>query len=160
MSYISEEVYRTVEKRLRKRWTMIRKAEERLALARSKAVDISAPSGSAGSGGKCGKPGSKTERGALAVVRAEKRLETAKKWETVFRKVDQIFPEDSNVGFVAGMIYGNGMTQADLARVSGCSRQTVKLRQDQYVIRAAFLAAQMGLIREEVILDGDADPEK
>jgi hypothetical protein len=160
MSYISEEVYRTVEKRLRKRWTMIRKAEERLALARSKAVDISAPSGSAGSGGKGGKPGSKTERGALAVVRAEKRLETAKKWETVFRKVDQIFPEDSNVGFVAGMIYGNGMTQADLARVSGCSRQTVKLRQDQYVIRAAFLAAQMGLIREEVMPDGDADPEK
>ena len=160
MSYISEEVYRTVEKRLRKRWTMIRKAEERLALARSKAVDISAPSGSAGSGGKGGKPGSKTERGALAVVRAEKRLETAKKWEMVFRKVDQIFPEDSNVGFVAGMIYGNGMTQADLARVSGCSRQTVKLRQDQYVLRAAFLAAQRGLIREEVMLDGDADPEK
>ena len=46
--------------------------------------------------------------------------------------------------------------QAELARISGCSRQTVKLRQDRYIIRAAFLAAQAGLIREEVMECGQA----
>ena len=160
MNYISYEAYRAVEVRLRKRWTMRQKAEEALARARAKAVNISAPSGPGSSGGKGSKSGSRTERGALAVVRAEKRLETVRRWEAVFRKMDQIFPEDTNEGFVIGMIYGNGMTQAELARMCECSRQTVKMRQDRYVIRAAFLAAQMGLIREEVTMNGDVDSEK
>ena len=160
MNYISDEAYRAVEVRLRKRWTMRQKAEEALARARAKAVNISAPSGPGSGGGKGSKSGSRTERGALAVVRAEKRLETVRRWEAVFRKMDQIFPEDTNEGFVIGMIYGNGMTQAELARMCECSRQTVKMRQDRYVIRAAFLAAQLGLIREEVTMDGDVDSEK
>ena len=161
MNAIPEAVYRLVEKKLRKRWTMISKAEEAVARARQRATDISAPSGeNAGAGRGGGSCGSRVERGAMAIIRAEKRLEAARKWEAVFRKVDEIFPEDSNEGYVAGMIYGNGMSQADLARYSGCSRQTVKLRQDRYVIRAAFLAAAAGLIREEVRADGDTDQKK
>lgn len=154
MSMIPEAVYRLVERRLRRRWTAKRKAEEALTRAREKASDISAPSGSA-AGRKGGKPGSRTERGALAVIRAEKRLETVMKWEDVFRRADDTYPEDSNEGFVIGMIYGNGMSQAELARMSGCSRQTVRIRQDRYIVLAAFLAAQAGLIREEVTDNGN-----
>ena len=157
-SMIPENVYRLVEKHLRRRWSALQRAEAALARARENATDISAPSGTAGRQ-KGGKPGSRTERGALAVLRAEARLANVMKWEDVFRKVDRIYPETSNEGYVASMIYGNGMSQADLARFSGCDRQTVRLRQDRYVIRAAFLAAQAGLIREEVIDDGDPDPK-
>lgn len=160
MNMIPEVVYRAVEKKLRKRWNLVEKAEEALARAVAKATDISAPSGETGGGQKGGIPGSRTERGAMIILRAEKRLEIAKKWENVFRKIDEIYPPDSNEGYVAGMIYGNGMSQADLARYSRCSRQTVKLRQDRYVIRTAFLAAQAGLIREEVRTDGDTDQKE
>ena len=156
MSVIPDAAYELVEKKLLQREKLIRKAEDAVAKARAKATDISAPSGTVS--GKGGIPGSRVERGAMNVIRAEKRLENARRWEAVFRKMDEIFPaDDSNEGFVASMIYGNGMSQADLARFSGCSRQTVKLRQDRYVIRCAFLAAQAGLIREEVVQDGDAD---
>ena len=161
MNLIPEAVYRLVETKLRKRRTMVSKAEEAVARARAKATDISAPSGDGAGGSRSGSAGgSRVERGALAVVRAEKRMENARKWENVFRKADEIYPPDSNEGYVAGMIYGNGMSQADLARFSGCSRQTVKLRQDRYIIRAAFFAAQAGLIREEVRNGGEADQKE
>lgn len=160
MSVIPEVAYETVEKKLRQRERLIRKAEEAVARARAKATDISAPSGNI-PGGKGGQAGSRVERGALNVVRAEKRLENALKWSAVFRKMDEIYPaEDSSEGFVASMIYGNGMSQADLARFTGCSRQTIKMRQDRYVIRCAFLAAQAGLIREEVEKYGNTDQKE
>jgi DNA-directed RNA polymerase specialized sigma24 family protein len=155
MSIIPETVYQAVEKKLRQRGKTLRRAEEALARARARATDISAPAG-AGGGGKGGMPGSRTERGALAVIRAEKRMEKALAWERIWKQMDRIFPTDTNEGYVAGMIYGNGLSQAELARISGCSRQTVKLRQDRYIIRAAFLAAQAGLIREEVMGRGQA----
>jgi len=159
MSVIPEAAYEAVEKKRRQRDKLIRKAEEAVAKARARATDISAPSGG-GIGPKGGLPGSRVERGAMNVIRAEKRLENARKWIAVFQKMDEIFPvEDSNEGFVASMIYGNGMSQADLARFTGCSRQTIRVRQDRYVIRCAFLAAQAGLIREEVERYGDADPK-
>jgi len=158
MAIIPEAVYETVEKKLRQRQSMIRKAEEALARAKAKATDISAPSGRRYSG-KGGKPGSRTERGAIILMKAEKRVETARAWEAVFREMDRIYPpEDSNEGFVASMIYGNGISQAELARITGCSRQTIRLRQDRYVIRTAFVAALAGLIGKGVNgEDGGAD---
>lgn len=158
MGMIPEAVYQLVEKKLRQRDKLIRRARDALERAKARATDISAPSGD-GPRPRGGQPGSRTERGAMALVRAEKQMETALRWDAVFRKLDEIFPEaTTNEGYVGSMIYRNGMSQADLARFSGCSRQTVKLRQDRYVIRAAFLAAQAGLIREEVNRSGDADP--
>ena len=161
MSVIPEIAYETVEKKLRQRGKMLKKAEDAVARARERATDISAPSGDVTGNGKGGAGGSRVERGALAVFRAEKRLEYVMKWEAVFRKMDEIYPaEDSNEGFVASMIYGNGMSQADLARFTGCSRQTIRVRQDRYVIRCAFLAAQAGLIREEVEKYGNTDQKE
>lgn len=155
MGLIPDTVYLTVEKKLRQRGKALRRAEEAVARAKARATDISAPAG-AGGGGKGGTPGSRTERGALAILRAEKRLERVMAWEKVWKQMDKIYPEDTNEGYVTSMIYGNGLSQAELARISGCSRQTVKLRQERYIIRAAFLAAQAGLIREEVIGRGQA----
>ena len=156
MSLIPDTVYAIVEKKLRQREKLLQRAEEAVARARARATDISAPMG-AGGGGRGGTPGNRTERGALAVIRAEKRLEKAMAWEAVWKQMDRIYPQDTNEGYVASMIYGNGLSQAELARISGCSRQTVKLRQDRFIIRAAFLAAQAGLIREEVRGRGQAD---
>ena len=73
MSVIPEVAYEAVEKKLRQRDRLIRKAEEAVARARAKATDISAPSGNV-TGGRGGLPGSRVERGALNVIRAEKRL--------------------------------------------------------------------------------------
>lgn len=157
MNLIPDTVYRAVEKKLRQRGKMLQKAEESFARAKAAATDISAPSGP-GSGAK-GQVSSRTERGALNMIRAEKKLEKARAWEKVFRKMDRIYPADSNEGYVASMIYGNGMSQAELARIGKCSRQTVKMRQDRYIVRAAFLAASAGLIGEGVKECGDADPE-
>ena len=157
MSVIPDVAYQIVEKRLRQRGKQLKKAEEAVRRARERATDTSAPAGNTG-GGRGRNTSSRVERGALNVIRAEKRLEYVRRWEAVVRKVDEVYPpDDSSEGFVASMIYGNGMSQADLARAGGCSRQTVKLRQDRYVIRAAFLAAQAGLIREEVSESGDPD---
>lgn len=150
MAIIPNVVYETVEKKLRQRQSLTRKAEEALARARAKATDISAPSGQRYSG-KGGKPGSRTERGAMILMKAERRVENARAWEAVFREMDRIYPpNDSNEGFVASMIYGNGISQAELARITQCSRQTIRLRQDRYVIRTAFVAALAGLIEKEV----------
>lgn len=153
---IPETVYEEVERKLRRRDSLIKRAEEDMMRAQAEATDISAPSGP-GTGRKGGIPGSRTERGALKLIRAEKRMKTALEWVRIFKEMDRIYPSDSNEGFVASMIYGNGLTQAELARVCNCSRQTVKLRQDRYVIRAAFLATQAGLIKKGVFGYGDAD---
>ena len=91
----------------------------------------------------------------------KKALETAQKWDAVFRKLDAIFPENTSEGFVASLMYGNGMSQDDVCRFTHCARVTVRRRRDRYVIYAATLAATMGLIKtEEVKSDGGTDPEE
>lgn len=158
MSAIPEAVFEAVEKKLRQRDRMAEKALEALARARAKATDVSAPIGAGGHGK--GPPGSRTERGAMIILQAEKRLRKAMKWEKVFRKMDDIYPKDSGEGIIAELIYQKRMSQAEAARACGISRQAVKQRQDRYVTRCAFLAAQAGLIREGgVKANGDADQE-
>ncbi len=158
MNLIPETVYKAVEAKIRQRWDLVPRAEDALARAKEKAASISSPAGGRGGGRRSSATSSKTERAAISVVRAEKRLETARMWESVFLRMDKIFPENSTEGYVAGMVYGNGISQAELARISGCSRQTIKLRQDRYVIRLALLAAQAGLIKREAMTDnGKAD---
>ena len=89
MGLIPDTVYLTVEKKLRQRGKALQRAEEAVARAKARATDISAPAG-AGGGGKGGTPGSRTERGALAILRAEKRLERVMAWEKVWKQMDKI----------------------------------------------------------------------
>ena len=149
MDMIPDSVYEHIERMLRRRKNLVRKAGESLARARAKATDIQAPGGG-GITGKGGLKTSRTEKGAMALIRAEKRYQNAMKWMDVFRRMDEIFPKDSPEGQTAALIYGLGTRQSEVARICGCSRQTIRTRQDRYVIRCAFVAAGMGLIREEV----------
>lgn len=157
---IPENIYALVEKRLKERWTAIPKAEKALEKAREKAAAMGSSQTSSG-GSKTKSAGSKVERMAILIVTAEKALETAQKWDAVFRKLDAIFPENTSEGFVASLMYGNGMSQEDVCRFTHCARVTVRRRRDRYVIYAATLAATMGLIKtEEVKSDGGTDPEE
>ena len=127
--------------------------------AREKAKATNAPTGE-GCGSK-GRTSDRTGRAAVAVVSAEKQLEKVMMWLHVFETVDLIFPEDSSEGFVAGLIYGNGMSQQDVCRFTGCTRATVRRRLDRYIYRCALIAAADGLInRKDMIISRDAGTDE
>ena len=135
---------------------MQQRAEEKLERARAKASLSGTPG--EGGGGK-GRTSDRTGRAAVAIVNAERQLEKVMRWIHVFETVDNIYPEDSNEGFVAGLIYGNGMSQQDVCRFTGCTRTTVRRRLDRYIFRCALIAAADGLIdRKEMLMR--ADPER
>lgn len=162
MGMIPGKLYATIEKRLRERDTAPAKARRALEAARERAMAISTPGTSSGGSGKKSTPGnSRVERAAVLIAMAERNVEILGKWEEVFRKIDEIFPADStNEGFVASLMYGNGMSQEEVCRFTGCARQTIRRRRDRYVNYVALLAASEGLItREEMIDHGDTDPE-
>lgn len=145
MAMIPTEIYEEIEKHLKNRSGMILMAKEQLWKARAKAYDISAPMGGTG-GGKTHNNKSRVERAALELDRLEKKYQSLMKWEAVFGRLDVLFPEDTNVGFVASLLYGNGMTQEEVCRFTGTSRQTVRRARDRYIIHAALIAASYGLI--------------
>ena len=160
MASIPTGIYTQVENRLKSRWTAIEKAEAALERAREKARAAGGvPVGV--SGGVKRNVQSRVERMAILVVSAEKTLEIALKWDAVFRKMDEIFPaEKSSEGFVASLMYGNGMSQEDVCRFTHCARQTIRRRRDRYINYCALLAAHEGLIdMKGMVDDGDADPE-
>ena len=160
MAMLPTGIYTQVENRLKGRWTAIEKAEQALEKAREKARACGGiPVGISGGGKRNSK--SRVERMAVLIVSAESMLETAWKWDAVFRKMDEIFPPDgSNEGFVASLMYGNGMTQEDVCRFTHCARQTIRRRRDRYINYCAILAAHEGLIdMKGLVNDGDADPE-
>ena len=160
MSLLPEKVYTQVETRLRGRWTAIEKAEKALEKAKARAMAQNSMQASSG-GSKTKNTKSRVERAAILIVTAEKALDTAWRWEEVFRAMDNIFPPDkTNEGFVASLMYGNGMSQEDVCRFTHCARQTVRRRRDRYVNYCALLAAHSGLINmEEVRRNGNTDPE-
>lgn len=160
MAMIPAGIYAQVENRLKSRWTAIEKAEQALEKAREKARASGGIPVGIGGGGKRNS-NSRVERMAILIVAAENVLDTAWKWDAVFRRMDEIFPPDgSNEGFVASLMYGNGMSQEDVCRFTKCARQTIRRRRDRYINYCALLAAHEGLIdMKGMVDDGDADPE-
>lgn len=154
MGMTPQEIYGYVDRKLRDRWTMREKAE---AAVRRAIEDANRSRSTIGGvpGGKGGRKSNPTQKAALILAAAEKQRDDALKWEEVFRKLDTMFPEKSNEGFIAGLIYGNGMSQQDVCRFCKISRQTVRRRIDRYVNYAALVAAGYGLIpkseKEEVL---------
>ena len=162
MSIIPGKVYTLIEKRLRQRCTAMPRALRALESARDRATEIGSP-GIGGSMGNKSKPASsRVEKAAILVASAEEYVQELEKWEDVFKQVDSYFPPDkSSEGFVASLMYGNGMSQEDVCRFTNCARQTVRRQRDRYINYIALLAARRGLIREEdMVADGQADPEK
>ena len=160
MAMLPAGIYAQVENRLKSRWTAIEKAEQALEKARDKArAGGGVPVGVSGGGKR--NSNSRVERMAILIVAAENVLDTAWKWDAVFRKMDEIFPPDgSNEGFVASLMYGNGMSQEDVCRFTHCARQTIRRRRDRYINYCALIAAHEGLIdMKGMVDDGDTDPE-
>lgn len=148
MALIPQEVYATVERKRRGRWVMIPRAESQLAEAQARAVNIAAPAADAVT--VRGSDKDKMTGKVAAILRAEERLEQARKWEEVFRLMDRVFPfESSQEGIIAGYMYDNGMTQKEAARACHCSRQAVQRLRDNWVCHAALIAAGEGLIKIE-----------
>ena len=122
------------------------KAEAMVQKAMDSVGVTSSPSGGVG-GSKGSRKSDKTGKAAVMLAMANKQLDDARKWLEVFKKLDAVFPERStNEGFVASLIYGNGMSQQDVCRFCNCARQTVRRRQDRYVNYCAMLASSYGLI--------------
>lgn len=155
MAMIPTAIYEEIEHRLKTRDVAISSINEELMLARAKAYDISAPISGTG-GGKTHNNKSRVERAAIELDRIERKYQTALKWDAVFKRLDILFPDDSNVGFVASLMYGNGMSQEDVCRACGTSRQTVRRIRDKYIIHAALIAASFNLIE---VKDIDIDQE-
>lgn len=148
MALIPQEVYALVERKRRSRWVMIPRAEMALHEAQARAVNIAAPATDAVT--IHGSDKDKMTSKVAAILRAEERLEHARKWEEVFRLMDRVFPFDgSPEGIVAGYMYDNGMTQKEAARACKCSRDAIRRLRDNWVCHAALIAAGEGLIKIE-----------
>lgn len=156
MALSPEEIYKICDSRLRSRQTMLARAEAAVRKAMDAASATSAPAGAAG-GGKGGRKSDRTQKAAIMLAMATKQRDEALKWLEVFKRLDSVFPEKTtNEGFVASLIYGNGMSQQDVCRFCNCSRQTVRRRQDRYVNYCAMIASQYGLIMEV----GEDEPDQ
>ena len=154
MAISPEEIYRICDSKLRQRRTMLAKAEAAVRRAMEAAGSISAP-GMSSTGARGSRRSDRTQKAAILLASAEKQREDALKWGEVFKKLDAVFPEKTtNEGFMASLIYGNGMSQQDVCRFCNCTRQTVRRRLDRYVNYCAMIASSYGLIME-VETDGD-----
>lgn len=148
MPLIPQEIYALVERKRRSRYVMIPRAESALMEAQARAVNIAAPAADAVT--IRGSDKDKMTGKVAAIIRAEEKLEQARKWEDVFRLMDRVFPfESTKEGIIAGYMYDNGMTQKEASRACHCSRDAVRRLRDNWVCHAALIAAGEGLIRIE-----------
>lgn len=146
MPIIPDNVYRQVENRLRGRLSAVAKAEQALYRAQRKAYAVSAPAFDKTGGGHGGTPGSRVEKAALSVLKAEERLAYARKWEDALRLLDRVFTADTPEGRAVELVYNRGYDKTNAAKILKCSRETLAKRLDTYVCHAALVAAGEGLI--------------
>lgn len=149
MAMTPEEIYKLCDRKLRNRRTMLTKAEAMVRKAMDQVGITSSPAGGGTGGGKGSRKSDKTQKAAILLAMAEKQRDDALKWMEVFKKLDAVFPERTSEGFVASLIYGNGMSQQDVCRFCGCARQTVRRKQDRYINYCAIIASRYGLIIQD-----------
>ena len=146
MPVIQENVYRQVERRLKGRNTAVQKAQQALYRAQQRAYAVSAPATDKAGGGRGSGFGSRVENAALSILKAEKKLENARKWEDVLRLLDRVFTRDTPEGRAVELVYFQGFDKSSAARILQCSRETLAKRLDTYVCHTALIAAGEGLI--------------
>lgn len=146
MAAIPRKLYAFIEKKLFEQpYEAVSAAAETLIERREQALCVKSP-GSEGGGGKSNAVSNRVQDGVLRVIAAEEDLSTASRWACVLTRLSEIF-EGTEVAEVAALYYGEQLTEAEIARSKGISRQTIRNRRDEYVIRAALLAAEAGLVR-------------
>lgn len=141
-------LYELCDKRLRDRYSAIDRARERLREAEADACSVGGKPGDR-EGGRGTPRGDGLERKAIRVAEAREALQAALDWDDVFRRLDRIYPPETQEGTVARYLYGNGLKQADVCRILGRERKRVRELKDTYVINCALLAVQAGLARME-----------
>lgn len=145
MQGLPRALYARIERELRADHRQaVMDAEEELARCREDAHGLKSPA--LDESGKTIRPANRVQDGALRVIQAEQRLDTRKSWADVARALDAAFT-GTKTGEVARLLYTDGRRPAEISALLGVDRQTVRKRRDDYVIRAALLAAERGLIR-------------
>ena len=145
MNAIPATIYQMIDKKLRRRETLKQRAEARLERAKMKAGSNGLLVGPAGRHRSTADP---TGRHATSIAAAENYLKRTMQWLNVFEAVDRIYPDSTDEGAAARMIYGKGMSQQEVCAATGCTRSTIRRRVDSYIFRVALLAAAEGLINK------------
>ncbi|MBQ7885366.1 MAG: hypothetical protein IJ313_00570 [Clostridia bacterium] len=153
MAAIPRALYAYIEKKLYDQpYQAVSEAAEALISRREEATGVKSPSGER-SGGHSSGVSNRVQDGVLRVIAAEETLETANRWAFVYMRLGEIF-DGTGEGEVARMLYAQKMTAQEIAKHRGVDRQTVRRLRDSYVIRAALLAAEHGLVRTSDYADG------
>lgn len=97
--------------------------------------------------------GAMSER-VLRVIEAENALAEAVAWDGVAARAFEIYPPDTPEGEIAQIIYTEHKSQADACAMLSIDRQTARRRKDAFVLAAALVAADRGLIRREIGQNG------
>ena len=79
-------------------------------------------------------------------ARCEQALIAARAWVGAIRLVERIFPESTEEGKLACLMYQDGMSLNQAARVLGIRRQTASRKKDNFIGHLALIAASQGLI--------------
>lgn len=146
MAAIPRKLYALIEKKLFEQpYEAVSAAAEALIERREQAYGVKSPDGESG-GAKSGGVSDRVQSGVLRMIAAEEELLVANRWAMVVARLSEIF-EGTQTLEVAELFYVQKRTEAEIARSKGISRQTIRNRRDEYVIRAALLAAEHKLIR-------------
>lgn len=146
MAAIPRNLYAYIEKKLYEQpYEAVGAAAEALIERREEALGVKSP-GSEPGGVRSGGVSNRVQDGVLRVIAAEENLHTANRWALVVTRLGEIF-SGTETAEIAELFYVQKMTEADIARSRRVSRQTIRSKRDEYVIRAALLAAEHGLVR-------------
>lgn len=143
-SPIPGNVYRYVETRIRHRSAYLARALESLSEAEQDAGAIGSPGAE-----KVGSGGGGSDRVSAAALRisdARDRVVKCQAWIRVYQLTMEAF-QGTDAFRCVRLIFDRAASQAEAARAISRDRQTVRRYKDEFVIRAAFLAVSMGLIR-------------
>lgn len=146
MAAIPRALYAYIEKKLHEQpYEAVAGAAMQLIERREEALCIKSP-GSETSGGHSGGVSNRVQDGVLRVIAAEESLDCANRWALVLTKLNEIF-EGKQEKELAELLYVQKLTAQEIAARWGVDRQTVRRLKDNYVIHAALLAAEHGLVR-------------
>ena len=146
MAAIPRKLYAFIEKKLFEQpYEAVREAAEVLITRKEQATGVKSP-GSEYSRGRSVGISNRVQDGVMRVMAAEENLEAANRWAFVLTRLSEIF-EGTETAEVAELFYAQKMAEAEIARSKSKSRQTIRRCRDEYVMRAALLAAENGLVR-------------
>lgn len=146
MATIPRALYAYIEKKLHEQpYEAVAGAAQQLIERREEALCIKSP-GSEPSVGHSGGVSNRVQDGVLRVIAAEESLDCANRWALVLTRLGEIF-DGRQEKELAELLYVQKLTAQEIAKRWGVDRQTVRRLKDNYVIHAALLAAEHGLVR-------------